>query len=153
MGRAPMNFRLVLTLSALRTALCLSAALLAAANPAASTLQLRASRAAASNAQSEAERRVWQSEYRALLVDYSNASERSANTQYDWRSERKRRRLRGNAKVEARDEIEASHQALVQAMSAIRVFHERARRQGALPGWLYVVETEFPDIASAVAAR
>ena len=148
-----MNPRLALALSALLTALCLSAALRAVADPAASALQQRATRAAENNAQSLAERQVWQSEYRGLLADYSAASERAANAQYDWRSERKRHRLRGNTKVEARDELEASHEALAQAMSAIRVFHERARRQGALPGWLYTVEAEFPDISSAVASR
>ena len=148
-----MKSRLAIALCALLTALSLSAALQAAADPAADSLQRRHARASAIDARVEAARQTWQSEYRTLLADYAAASERATQAQYNWRSERKRHRLRGDTKVEARDEIEASHESLARAMSAIREFHSRARSQGALPGWLYSVEDEFPDIASAVASR
>lgn len=113
----------------------------------------RAARAQEILSEAATARESWQNEYRTLLTQYAEARDRAAQAQLDWRIQRKRQRLRGDHKAEARDEIEASHEALADAMSRIREFRDRARREGAEPGWLYSVEDEFPDIASAIAAR
>jgi len=115
-------------------------------------LEARAARADAAQQATDELRDTWQAEYRTLLVNYQNARERSAEASYNWRSKRKRLRLRGEHKTDARAEIEASEEELAGAMEAIRSFRERARAGGAEPGWLYRVEDEFPDIASAIAA-
>jgi hypothetical protein len=113
-------------------------------------LARRLSRSAAAEEDFETRREAWQSEYRALLADYQSANERAAAAAYEWRSQRKRHRLRGDTRVEARAEIDAAEQELAVAAEAIRAFHERARSEGTPPGWLYAVEDEFPLIASAV---
>ena len=154
-----MRSRLAITISALLTALCLSVALRAVADvpteadSAVRSLQQRSLRAKGAADRYELARERWQTEYRGLLSSFQAAHERSALAQDSWRTQRKRHRLRGDPRTEARAAIEASQESLAAATDAIRSFHERARVGQAPPGWLHAVEDEFPSITSAIASR
>jgi hypothetical protein len=116
------------------------------------SLETRSARAQRIAIEYEAARTAWQAEYRSLLTDYRDARKRIVTAEDRWGQKRRKQRLRGEPRVKARAEIDEARQALADAMTALREFHERARTEGAEPGWLYQVEDEFPDIDSAVAS-
>ena len=146
-----MRSRSVIITCALLMALGLSAAMHATANT--DSLERRSTRARAASNTADDEREKWQSEYRVLLTALSNAQQRSAVAAYDWRSERKRHRLRGNTRVEADAEISSANEEIESTRKAIQDFYQRARSEGALPGWLYQVEDEYPGIAEELPPR
>ena len=146
-----MRSRRAIIVCALLLAFGLSAAMHATANT--DSLERRAARARSASDGADEEREKWQSEYRALLTAFSNAQHRSAVAAYDWRSDRKRHRLRGNNRVEADAEISSSSEELDSARKAIADFYQRAHREGAQPGWLYQVEDEYPGIAEELPPR
>lgn len=142
-----------LVVSAVLAALSLSVAPRAAAESEAVSLHERSLRATTIEHERETERKSWQNEYRRLLSSYLTARDRAALSRNAWRSLRKRHRLRGDARIEARTAIEDSRAELAAAIDAIDRFQARARVEQRPPGWRYQVEDEFPGIAREIASR
>jgi len=144
--------RPTLAATALLAALYCSIAPPAAAESEAASLRERSMRATAIEHKYTTERAAWQNEYRRLLSGYVAARDRASVSRNAWRSLRKRNRLRGETRIEARKAIEDSRAALASAIEAVHRFQGRAQVDQPPPGWRYQVEDEFPGIAQEIAS-
>ena len=90
-------------------------------------------------------RERWQQQYRSLLTETARLrSEIQEGTEL-YAAANRRNYRRGSKRHFHREELEAAKRKLAELETELANFEDKARRGGALRGWLTQVETEFED--------